>query len=181
MLRLAFSPELIRRNALDELRNVGFWSTKAFFPYMMVRAVRPSVVVETGVANGVSSFHILLAMEKNQKGHLYSIDLPDPAMLPKSMEPGWVVPLDLRHRWTIKLGDSTIVLPALLTDLVSIDIFSHDSLHTYEHMLFEYQTAWSHIVPDGLLYSDDVLWNSAFRDFRTRGNLAKMCYDNGSL
>ncbi|WP_353851596.1 hypothetical protein [Microcystis sp. LE19-131.1A] len=32
-------------------------------------------------------------------------------------------------------------------------------------MMFEYQTAYPHIVEGGLLLSDDVVWNRAFYDF----------------
>jgi len=43
--------------------------------YAMVRALKPEVVVETGVANGVSSSFILKALDRNSRGRLYSIDL----------------------------------------------------------------------------------------------------------
>ena len=44
--------------------------------YALVRYCKPDVFVETGVSHGASSAFILAAMEENQKGHLYSIDLP---------------------------------------------------------------------------------------------------------
>jgi len=40
-----------------------------------------------------------------------------------------------------------------------------DSLHTYEHMRWEFEPAYPHIRPNGLLIADDVLWNPAFADF----------------
>src|SRR5262245_22506164 len=43
--------------------------------YLLTRAFRPEVFVETGVLNGFSSAFILLAMEHNHAGTLYSIDL----------------------------------------------------------------------------------------------------------
>lgn len=42
---------------------------------MLVRILRPTVVIETGVANGISSAFILKALDKNNEGMLYSIDL----------------------------------------------------------------------------------------------------------
>src|SRR5262245_60825379 len=42
------------------------------FIYFFVRCLQPAVMVETGVAHGVSSWTILNAMEKNGKGKLYS-------------------------------------------------------------------------------------------------------------
>jgi predicted O-methyltransferase YrrM len=52
-----------------------------------------------------------------------------------------------------------------MTDLGSVDMFIHDSLHTYEHMVWEYRVAFPQIRPGGLLVSDDALWNAAFPEF----------------
>lgn len=70
--------------------------------YVICRTVRPNVVIETGVASGLSSAYILQALEDNSSGRLYSIDLPDAdteamlgvvlTRLPEGRRPGWVVP-----------------------------------------------------------------------------------------
>lgn len=45
-------------------------------------------------------------------------------------------------------------------------MFYHDSWHTYENMMFEYQTAWAALRPDGLLMSEYLPEvNDAFKDF----------------
>src|SRR5665213_1629896 len=49
----------------------------AVFLYLLVRLRRPSLVVETGVANGISSTSILLALAKNGHGRLVSIDVDE--------------------------------------------------------------------------------------------------------
>ncbi|MDX2097118.1 MAG: class I SAM-dependent methyltransferase [Leptolyngbyaceae cyanobacterium bins.59] len=136
--------------------------------YALLRALKPALVVETGVANGVSSSYLLLAMAKNQKGHLHSIDigdLGDAGFLPAGKSPGWVVPENLRSRWTLHIGDSKKLLKPVLMDLQKVDIFIHDSLHTYDHMLFEFQEAYPFVRQRGILIMDDVLWNNAFQDF----------------
>lgn len=46
-----------------------------------------------------------------------------------------------------------------------IDLFLHDSLHTYEQMMFEYRVAWPYIRVKGVLLSDDVGCNEAFKKF----------------
>jgi hypothetical protein len=51
---------------------------------------------------------------------------------------GWIVPKSLRERWTLILGKVEDKLPSLLDEFEAIDVFYHDSLHTYEHMMFEY-------------------------------------------
>ena len=105
-----------------------------------------------------------LALEDNRKGKLYSIDLPS-ERLPPGKAPGWIVSDDLRHRWDLRIGGSEDSLEPLLKELDRIDCFLHDSLHTYEHMIFEFRTAWPYLCPGGLFLSHDVGRNAAFFDF----------------
>jgi predicted O-methyltransferase YrrM len=141
------------------------YAKRVLMQYAIIRAVKPECVLETGIANGVSSAYLLLAMERNQKGALYSIDVNDGSYLPSGKQVGWVVPAWLRERWTVHLGDARELLPRLLAVLKSLDVFIHDSLHTYEHMKFEYEQAYPYLRQDGILISDDALWNPAFKEF----------------
>lgn len=139
--------------------------------YMLIRLLKPSIVVETGVASGVSTSIILKAMSMNKTGKLYSIDLPaspenDPIVrLPPGKSPGWILPDELKSMWTFLPGKSSDVLPHLLPKLQKIDVFIHDSLHTYENMLYEYRASWPYIKSGGILMSDDITWNNAFPEF----------------
>lgn len=45
--------------------------------YLLIRAIKPAIVVETGVAAGISSSHILKALCDNGSGFLHSVDLPN--------------------------------------------------------------------------------------------------------
>jgi predicted O-methyltransferase YrrM len=59
--------------------------------YVIICDLKPNIRVETGVANGASLFYLLLALKRNKKGHLFSIDFPnlDPtAMIPQNKEVG---------------------------------------------------------------------------------------------
>jgi len=132
--------------------------------YALIRLLRPATVVETGVADGTTSAYILQALDDNGRGHLYSIDLPS-ERLPPGAAPGWIVDASLRHRWTLRIGASRQLLEPLLSELGSIDVFLHDSLHTYDNMLFEYRAAWPFLHDDGLFLSHDVGRNAAFFDF----------------
>lgn len=132
--------------------------------YALIRLLRPATVVETGVADGATSAYILQALEDNGRGHLHSIDLPS-ERLPPGAAPGWIVDASLRHRWTLRIGASGQLLEPLLSELDSIDVFLHDSLHTYDNMLFEYRAAWPFLHGDGLFLSHDVGRNTAFFDF----------------
>ena len=135
--------------------------------YAIIRAVKPKVVVETGVGAGVSSAYILLALRKNGAGMLYSIDLPDKSIL-RGHKPGYAVPYELRKGWFLVLGPSKEKLPNLLSMLGGIDIFLHDSEHTYENMTFEFQTSFPYIKDGGMLISHDIHFNKAFDDFCKR-------------
>jgi predicted O-methyltransferase YrrM len=148
-----------------EIRSADLYAKKILLQYAAVRAFQPQVVVETGVANGVSSAYILLALQTNGEGTLYSIGLDDPAYLPAGKPLGWVVPQELRSKWKLLVGDSRAILPRLLDDLGCTDVFIHDSLHTYEHMFWEFRQAYPHLRSGGLLVSDDARWNLAFPEF----------------
>lgn len=148
-----------------EIYSADLYAKKILLQYAVIRAFQPTIVVETGVANGVSSTYILLALQKNGHGTLYSIGLDDPQYLPAGKSLGWVIPQEFRSRWKLLIGDSRTVLPELLGEISFTDIFIHDSLHTHEHMLWEYRIAYPHIRPGGLLFSDDAEWNSAFPEF----------------
>lgn len=63
------------------------------------------------------------------------------------------------------LADARKALPSLLSRLGQIDMFIHDSAHTYDQMQFEFKESYPHLRPEGLLLSDDVSFNSAFGDF----------------
>ena len=148
-----------------KIYSADLYAKKVLLQYMAVRAFEPEIVVETGVANGVSSAYILLALQKNKRGVLHSIGLNDSQYLPVGKSLGWIVPEPLKSRWNLLIGDSRDLLPSLLSQLGMIDIFIHDSLHTYDHMLWEYRIAFPYLRPGGLLFSDDAAWNSAFTEF----------------
>lgn len=127
----------------------------AMILYMLVRIYKPKVVIETGI--GRSSIFILCVLYDNKSGKLYSIDY-DPLTLR-------IVPKELRERWFPIVGLSRSVLPHLLSEIGAVDIFFHDSDHSYENMMFEYNSVWPYLKENGLLLSHDVDLNSAFEDF----------------
>ncbi len=116
--------------------------------YALVRLLRPTHLVETGVSSGVSSAHLLLALEKNHAGTLHSIDLPtpqkgpvlgkdeSPVSIPPGLASGWAVPFR-SPRWDLRIGDTRQLLPGLVDSLPSVDLFLHDDLHTEENLASE--------------------------------------------
>jgi predicted O-methyltransferase YrrM len=121
--------------------------------YVLVRAARPNIVVETGVLYGASSCHILAALDANDAGELHSIDL---GTSPGEPPHDYLVRPDLMRRWDYIEGEIRRELPPLLAQLGQIDMFYHDSLHTFEQMTWEYQTASRWLRSDGVLASHDV-------------------------
>jgi hypothetical protein len=147
--------------------------------HTLIRIIRPQIVVETGVAAGVSTTAILDALVLNGFGRLYSIDLPPELAVGKTIgdglrydrafagqrKSGWLVPERLRRSgsWELLLGDVRDVLPSLISRLERIDFFVHDDLHTPNHMLWEFNLVWPRLNAGGILASDDV--NYGWTDF----------------
>jgi len=154
-----------------------------FFPfvtlYILTRLLKPNLVVETGGTPGKSSCFILRAMERNGAGKLFTIDLPPDEVVPKKSKgigkshevlpegenAGWLIPEWLKGRHTLLKGPSKVHLPTLLEKLETIDIFIHDSDHSYENMMWEFKAAWPHLKNQGLLIADDIGTHTAFPDF----------------
>jgi len=137
------------------------------FLYSLCRIVKPEIIVETGVAYGRSSSYLLQALNDNKMGKLYSIDFAFRPWESESMI-GSAIPKNLRDRWEFVFGASSEKLYPILKRLEKIDIFLHDSLHTYKNMMFEFQTAWPFIKDKGFLLSDDILGNAAFFEFYSK-------------
>jgi hypothetical protein len=118
----AHTPEFLRHVSECEktfrttrLESAHLYAKKVLIQNAIVRALRP----ETGVANGVSSAHVLHALHTNRQGTLRSIEIGDSTYLPAGREPGWVVPDWLRGRWKFQLGDARQILPQLIRELPS--------------------------------------------------------------
>jgi hypothetical protein len=132
--------------------------------YVICRLLHPDVVLETGVAYGVTSAFTLQALAVNRKGTLISIDLP-PLGKDADQHVGAFIPQELRDRWRLHRGPAKRILPGLLPSIREIGLFVHDSLHTYRHMSFEFETAWPYVRPGGVVVADNVDLNDAFRKF----------------
>jgi predicted O-methyltransferase YrrM len=131
--------------------------------YEVARSMRPDTIVETGVATGITSAHLLAALEDNRHGVLHSIDLPPTDMIAAG-HVGAAIPSDLRHRWAYHWGASRRLLPKLLDEAKGRLMFVHDSDHSYANMAWEIRNAWQAMGSGGVIVCDDVHLNSAFPD-----------------
>jgi len=129
---------------------------------------RPEVVIETGVAHGVTSRVILEALGQNSLGHLWSIDLPFPFDHRLHAETGAVVTDACRPRWSYLEGSSRQRMPALVAEIGHVEMFIHDSLHTAENTLFEQEQAASAMPTGGVMLVDDIDSHEGFEIFARR-------------
>jgi Methyltransferase domain len=130
--------------------------------------VRPEVVIETGVAHGISSRVALEALSQNDRGHLWSIDLPHPLNHKLHGQTGAAVTDSCRSRWTYLEGESGKLLPPLVAEVGNVELFIHDSLHTAKNTLFEMEQAASIMPPGGVMLVDDIRGHDGFVTFTRR-------------
>lgn len=135
--------------------------------YALIRIKKPEIVIETGCATGTTASLILYALQRNLAGHLYSVDVRFPTdwISMNKLPSGFLIPESLKPRWTLIPKDVKVALPELLAQLGRVDLFYHDSDHSYVHQMWEYLSAWPYIPIGGILASDDLYHNTAFFDF----------------
>jgi predicted O-methyltransferase YrrM len=139
----------------------------AFAIYAHVRARRPTHVLETGVANGASTFFILHALRQNGVGHLHSIDI--------SRDVGQVLTAEERDGWDLRVLDRSPAdghLRNSILTLPALDLFIHDSDHSYDWMRREFLLAWERLAPGGWIASDDAQYSYAYMEFCQKRGLA---------
>ena len=150
----------------------------AYLIYVLIRILKPKIVLETGVFDGLGTSFILKALHKNKQGKLISVDFPARKVIPGSTDlmpfqtlplhekPGWLIPPILRSKWQLQLINTTKGLRDILKKNIELDIFLHDSLHTQSHMLWEMNLVWSKLKKGGIFLIDDIFCNDAFNQFK---------------
>jgi predicted O-methyltransferase YrrM len=150
--------------------------------YVLVRALRPSVVVETGVGPGYSTAWILGAMEDNRHGELTSLG-PGPTAGRHTgvhdVALGQFVPPTLRGRWTLALGNTEDRLREILAGFSEIDVFLYDNGPEAARARFELHAAWERLSPTGVLLAHHVDSNPAWDAFCRSQNLPPQILDAG--
>lgn len=136
--------------------------------YAIVRSLKPKIVFETGTHDGLGASIFARALQRNAKeghrGTLYTFDI-DP-------QSGWLVPPELRRHVGFVRGGVKETLPKTLAQLgAKVDLFIHDSIHTYEHETWEFETVAPHISPGGVLLTDNAHDAPALKDYCLRNGL----------
>lgn len=152
----AQSDEDLKRNIYNSIKN----STERKFAdkeirfgrrlgwYAFVRAIKPKIVVETGVDKGLGSILLCSALLKNREegfsGYYYGTDIN-----PKA---GYLLSGKYKDIGEILYGDS---IQSLSKFEESIDIFINDSDHSAEYEYKEYKTIKSLINEKTIILGDN--------------------------
>lgn len=124
--------------------------------YAIVRAVQPDRVVETGTHLGLGSCVIAAALLRNGHGRLTTIDIDSDAG--HLITEPWAGVIDRR------IGSSLTELAAMR----DVDIFLHDSWHTYDYETRELAAVEANLRPRAIVLSDNAHDSAALSDWAER-------------
>jgi predicted O-methyltransferase YrrM len=113
--------------------------------YALVRALRPERVIETGTDKGLGSVVLAAALLRNGTGRLTTIDV--------NPESGYLVEGPYASVIDRVIGDSVETLAA---DPEPVDIFLHDSLHTFEYETAEFTAVAPRLTDRAVVLSDNA-------------------------
>lgn len=117
--------------------------------YAIARAIKPKVIVETGVDRGQGALILCAALLRNaaegKAGCYYGTDI--------NPEAGWLLTGKYAEVGTILYGDSIASLKKLSKN---IDLFINDSDHAAEYEYREYQTVRTHLTPGAIILADNA-------------------------
>jgi predicted O-methyltransferase YrrM len=145
------------------LRGAGHFRVLHF----LVRHLRPEVVLETGVGVGYTSQAILLGLERNGSGTLYSSDFPYFRMDAPERYVGCLVDDDLRGRWHLGLHGDRVNLAEFLPQISTLDLVHYDSDKSIGGRAFAMRSVAPKLAPGATVVMDDIDDNTYFRDWAT--------------
>ncbi|MEU8153745.1 class I SAM-dependent methyltransferase [Micromonospora sp. NPDC048986] len=138
--------------------------------YAIVRATRPTHVVETGVDKGLGSVVLASALLRNaQEGHpgrVTSLDINPEAGYLARVTP-WSEVVDL------VIGDSIASIGALDRP---VDLFLHDSDHSRAHEKREFDAVEPKLAPGAILLTDNVTSTNVLAEHAERTGRRFLAY-----
>lgn len=145
--------------------------------YLLVRALRPTSIVETGVRPGYSTAWMLAGLEANGHGELTSIG-PGSSQGRVSgvgeITVGQFVAPSLRARWTLVLGDGEDRLREVLSGR-RVDLFLCDNAFDEHAARLELRTAWPALAPGGVMLAHHADASAAWTEFcRAQGSTPQL-------
>ncbi len=186
-----------------EVSSLDWFAFQRILLYSLIRHLKPSFCLETGVYYGGNTAFMLNALYKNGRGELISIDLPDSKIknlkkenlsevrhsrhpfvgdsefYDESISPGFIVPEYLMSQWQMIEGSSLDEIPKLNK---KFDFYIHDSDHSHDFVVQEMTLAIEKMSEGGTLVVDDINWSNAFFRVCVERNYFPLCMtDNGKL
>jgi len=133
--------------------------------YVLIRCMKPRVVVETGVDKGLGSMVICVALKRNSEegvlGHYYGTDFVPTA--------GWLLTSPYRSFGTFLIGDS---IESLTKFDQTIDLFINDSDHSDDYEAREYEVVAGKLSPAAIIVGDNAHETRILADFAARRGMA---------
>ena len=132
--------------------------------YFLTRLIKPQNILETGVANGFSSYSFLSAIEKNNFGRLVSNDLPPLDIEKKNWKYiGQMVPKKFHTLWTLHLGSDRKNLNSICKES-TFDLAHFDSDKLSSGKMFCINTLLRHNKTSPIILidncADDFFWKN---------------------
>jgi predicted O-methyltransferase YrrM len=116
--------------------------------YGLVRAIKPSQVVETGTFTGKSTISIAKALRDNKRGFLWSIDIKD-------FEAGKRLEEEKLTKFVkLIIGQSPQALEKVMSKN-EIDFVFLDNGHLYPTVSAELEIAHKYLIPEGYVMGHD--------------------------
>jgi hypothetical protein len=137
--------------------------------YALARAIKPEVVVETGVDKGLGSCVLAAALRRNSlegwPGYLYGTDIN-----PRS---GYLLGEPYSQYGKVIYGDS---IESLIKLNCSIDLFINDSNHTSDYEMKEYAAVMGKLSRDAILVGDNAHCSDSLLTFANETNRKFLFY-----
>ena len=164
----------IEKNILIKLQKIperySVWSNLKLI-FFLIRYYKPENIIETGVAAGTSSEAILQAIKRNEKGYLYSSDLPYYKIEQSEKFIGTVVSEELKKFWKLDIRGDHYALDDFINLCSKIDFFHYDSDKSYDGRNFAMKKIKKYFSLNSVLIIDDIQDNLFFKNFVEKENL----------
>lgn len=138
-----------------------------FLLYFLVRKIKPSIIVETGVAAGWSSLFILRALSKNGKGKLYSSDFPYFRLKNPEKYIGYLAKNEINKKdWYLDIRGDDLAIPEI-TKMIKdspVDLLHYDSDKSTSGRNNVLKNLRSNINDKTIIIFDDIQNNCHFKN-----------------
>lgn len=113
--------------------------------YALTRALQPEHIVETGTDKGLGACTFAAALLRNGHGRLTTMDI--------NPDSGYLIGGQYAEVTDHVLGNSVDLLKS---DPAPVDLFIHDSWHTFEHESAEFEAVAPRLSADAVVLSDNA-------------------------